>query len=89
MSWIVVMDTRAKKFLRKIPKKDATRIIRWTLDVEDDSVDPLKGDVKKLKKYIAGYRKRIGAYRIFFDVHKNEIVIYIVDVRRRTSTTYK
>lgn len=89
MTWHVVLNSQVHKALHKIPKKDALRIIKWTEDIEADVIRPLNGKVKKLRKHIAAYRIRIGNYRIFFDIYKKELVVYVMEVKRRTSTTYK
>ena len=34
------------------------------------------------------YRRRVGSYRIFFDLHRNQRIIFVSRVERRTSTTY-
>lgn len=48
--------------------------------------DPFAGDIKKLG---AGeYRRRIGSYRIFFDIRREDRVVSVTRVERRTSTTY-
>jgi mRNA-degrading endonuclease RelE of RelBE toxin-antitoxin system len=41
-----------------------------------------------LKSERAAWRRRVGSYRIFFDVYPDRQHIDVVDIARRTSTTY-
>jgi len=50
--------------------------------------DPLSGDIARLKNQPAAWRRRVGVWRIFFDLDPHLRVVDVVDIRRRTSTTY-
>jgi mRNA-degrading endonuclease RelE of RelBE toxin-antitoxin system len=50
--------------------------------------DPFHGDVRKLRGGWEGFRRRVGDWRIFFDVYPNEHQVVITTIQRRTSTTY-
>jgi mRNA-degrading endonuclease RelE of RelBE toxin-antitoxin system len=50
--------------------------------------DPLGGDIKRLQGERSAWRRRAGSYRIFFDVDPQNRIVDIVDIARRTSTTY-
>jgi mRNA-degrading endonuclease RelE of RelBE toxin-antitoxin system len=50
--------------------------------------DPLGGDLKHLRAERSTWRRRAGNYRIFFDVDPESLIVNIVDIARRTSTTY-
>jgi mRNA-degrading endonuclease RelE of RelBE toxin-antitoxin system len=52
-------------------------------------VDPFAGDVVQLKKVEAAFRRRVGDYRILFDVFRERRHVDIVAVLRRTTTTYR
>ena len=48
--------------------------------------DPFAGAIKRLG---AGeYRRRTGSYRIFFDIRREDRVVSVTRVERRTSATY-
>jgi mRNA-degrading endonuclease RelE of RelBE toxin-antitoxin system len=49
---------------------------------------PLQGDVRKLHGGHGGFRRRVGNWRIFFDLYSNENRLMITAIERRTSTTY-
>jgi mRNA-degrading endonuclease RelE of RelBE toxin-antitoxin system len=57
--------------------------------IEAMRVDPFAGDVLKLTHAAAGYRKRVGSYRVLFDAFHERRHVDVVAVLRRTSTTYK
>ena len=48
--------------------------------------DPFSGDVRKLGG--ASYRRRVGSYRIFFDLYPSLRFVQVTAITRRTSTTY-
>ena len=52
------------------------------------SQDPFSGDIVRLKNLPVTFRRRVGSWRIFFDVHPERQVVSVVDNVRRTSTTY-
>lgn len=84
MAWIVVLSNRAERNLRRVPAADRERILSA---VDEMCVDPLSGDVVKLKGQGA-FRRRVGSYRIIFSLDFAALAIGIIDIQRRTSTTY-
>ena len=41
-------------------------------------------NIKRLKgEYSEFYRFRIGDYRLFYSIHENEIIVYIIDIEHR------
>jgi len=48
--------------------------------------DPFQGDIKRLEP--SGWRRRVGDYRIFYDLYMKERRIVVTAILRRTSTTY-
>jgi hypothetical protein len=51
--------------------------------------NPFGGDLVKLKGEVATWRRRVGSYRIFFDVFPERLVVDVVEIARRTSTIYQ
>jgi mRNA-degrading endonuclease RelE of RelBE toxin-antitoxin system len=51
-------------------------------------LDPLSGDVVKLAGQNA-FRRRVGNYRIIFHVDFKSLTVGILDIQRRTTTTYR
>jgi mRNA-degrading endonuclease RelE of RelBE toxin-antitoxin system len=50
--------------------------------------DPLAGDVVKLAGQDA-FRRRVGNYRIIFAIDFRALAVGILDIQRRTTTTYR
>ena len=50
--------------------------------------NPFHGDVRKLQGGREGFRRRVGDWRIFFDVYPEEHRVVVTAIERRTSTTY-
>jgi mRNA-degrading endonuclease RelE of RelBE toxin-antitoxin system len=49
---------------------------------------PFVGDVKRLKGQATAWRRRVGNYRIVYDLYIEEHLIVVGGILRRTSTTY-
>jgi mRNA-degrading endonuclease RelE of RelBE toxin-antitoxin system len=83
MNWHLLVTNPARKDLKKLPSPDQVRI-ESALDAMQS--DPFSGDIKRLQP--SGWRRRIGNYRIFYDLDVDERRIVVTAITRRTSTTY-
>ena len=86
MSWKLISSNSARRNLRKLPLNDRLRIDRA---LDELALDPAQGDVLPLRNHPTAFRKRVGDYRIFFDLERDQRLIRVHDVVRRTSTTYR
>lgn len=84
-NWNIQIDENVYKELVRIPKKDADQIISI---IEDSLFNPYGGDIEKIKGEQYTWRRRIGTYRIFYEVHQERRLVHIFRVERRTSSTY-
>ena len=50
--------------------------------------DPFRGDIKRLQGQPTAWRRRVGNYRIIYDLYLDERLIVVNGILRRTSTTY-
>jgi mRNA-degrading endonuclease RelE of RelBE toxin-antitoxin system len=50
--------------------------------------DPFQGDLKRLKGAPSAWRRRVGNYRILYDLDFETREIAIHAILRRTTTTY-
>ncbi|MBI3710525.1 MAG: hypothetical protein HY246_23010 [Proteobacteria bacterium] len=50
--------------------------------------DPLTGDIVKLKG-TGAFRRRVGEFRIIFDIDFAARGVRVLDILRRTTTTYR
>lgn len=84
-NWDLLIDPKTYKQLDKLPRKDSKKIIA-TLQHPD--FNPYAGNIKKVKAEENVWRKRIGAYRIFYEINQSKNLVHIFWVERRTSKTY-
>jgi mRNA-degrading endonuclease RelE of RelBE toxin-antitoxin system len=66
-SWEVRIRKPADKGPRAAPRPDRARLLRALAEMQ---VDPFAGDVSRLHQEIAAFRRRVGEWRIFFDVDR-------------------
>jgi len=85
MTWNLQLTGPAQKEFRKLPSRDQARVKAALVAMEQD---PFQGDIKRLQGKPSGWRRRVGNYRILYDVHFERHLIVIAGIVRRTSTTY-
>ena len=85
MTWQLRIARQARKALERFPLRDQDSI---TTALEEMRNDPFSGDVIRLNNQAATFRRRVGNYRILFDVSPEDRALHVVAIRRRTSTTY-
>jgi len=51
--------------------------------------DPFQGDIKRLKGQSTAWHRRVGNYRIVYDLYFEQRLIVVAGIIRRTSTTYR
>ncbi len=85
MAWQLRIAKQVARKLKKVPRKDQERIAGAIADMR---MSPFRGDIARLKSESAAWRRRVGNYRIFFDVDVEELLVDVTDIRRRTTTTY-
>ena len=86
MNWEVKIAKRALKETRKIPKKDAERLL---IVLEEFEINPYQGDIEKIKSEDNVWRRRIGDYRILYEIKPKKRQIEVYQISRRTTTTYR
>jgi len=59
---------------------------RLVVTLEEMKDNPLDGDLTRIAIDI--WRRRIGNYRVVFQILPKEKIIFILGILRRTSTTY-
>ena len=85
MNWELKIDQHVIKYLRKVSKEDSRRIY---VIIQALVINPYGGDIKKLSDRADTWRRRVGSYRILYEVFLAKRVIHVYDVKRRTSQTY-
>jgi len=84
MEWTVVLAGPARKAFKRIPAGDRKRIEAALQEMQQN---PFQGDIRKLQG-LPGFRRRIGNWRILFEVVVERRHVVIAAIERRTSTTY-
>lgn len=84
-SWTVELTSKASRQLVKIDSETQQRILEHLTTLASD---PSGLDVKKLKARDNLWRLRVGRYRVFFQREKPRLVILVVEIVRRSDTTY-
>ena len=85
MDWQVKIANSAEKNLKKFPKKDRKRIMEVLNEL---GFNPYNGDIEKMEGEKSSWRRRVGNYRIFYDIYKEIKIISVTNIERRTSSTY-
>ena len=80
MAFEIIWDTDARKFLRKLDSKIASRIVRKVDFIRDHPQDYLE-PVKQTNSY----KLRVGDYRVIIDIdwEKEIVFVLLVDHRKR------
>lgn len=85
MSWKVKIAKRALKEIKRIPKKDAKRLL---FVLEQFTENPYQGDIEKIKGEDNVWRRRVSNYRILYEIIPKKQYIEVFQISRRTTTTY-
>ncbi len=84
-NWVLQIDPSVPKGLKRIPQKDKERILQIIKSLGED---PYFGDIQKISGEENVWRRRIGSYRIFYEIYPREKSVYVFHIERRTTTTY-
>jgi mRNA interferase RelE/StbE len=86
MTWNLSITGPAQKDFKKLPQKDQERVKAVLIAMQ---TEPFQGDLKRLKGKETAWRRRVGNYRIIYDLQFDERLIVVSGILRRTSTTYE
>lgn len=84
MKWGLVIGSRAKRQYRRIPSQDRRGIDAAFSEMCED---PFKGDVKTLHG-LNSLRRRVGDWRVLFELSEAKKLIIVTAIKRRGSSTY-
>jgi mRNA interferase RelE/StbE len=82
--YTVLVESKAKKQFKKMPKDQQTRILTALKTLEAEGLSN-KLDIKKLQGYQYHYRIRVGKLiRILFELSANRtIIVYSISIREK------
>ena len=86
MIWKITIHSKIGKQLKRFPKKDIKLIESVFFQLK---INPFVGDIKKMAGEENVWRRRIGPYRIFYELFVKEQIVFIFLIKRRTTTTYR
>jgi len=76
----ILLHPQAKKEIKNLPGHTKSKVIAC---IDDLAVNPTPRGSLRLKGRKGAYRIRVGDYRILYEVHVTEIVIYVIGVAHR------
>ena len=77
MSYTILYEKPALKFIQKQPKEQQRRILEAVHALPDS------GDIKQLKGHTGLLRLRVGSYRIIYTVDNGRLIVRIIDAGNR------
>lgn len=80
MAWRIVLAAPAQKDLEKVPVADHRRVMNRLAAL---AADPTTADIKKLEGKEAGWRLRVGDWRVRFEFRDEERAIVVLRVLPR------
>lgn len=83
MNLRLIITTEAEKQFSCFPKGDRVRLFTALREMAEN---PFSGNVRKLHGAKTIWRRRVGAYRILYELSSNSVFVYRIE--RRTSNTY-
>lgn len=86
MNWAIRLAEHARKQIKRIPPRDCSIILATLSRMKNN---PFTGNIKHLHNERSAYRRRVGDWRVFFDVYPETNIVVIVSIERRTTTTYR
>lgn len=86
MNWDFLLARAAARSLRSMPARDRQRINEAFNGMKEN---PFAGDVTALRgEYQGLFRRRIGPWRVIFELDTDRRSVLVHDILRRSSTTY-
>lgn len=80
MKYALLINPKVEKVLSKIEAKMALKIRDKIRELADD---PRPASSKKLEGHENAYRKRVGDYRIIYEIYAQKVLILIVNIGHR------
>jgi len=85
MNWGLILANQASRAIRRVPYYERAQI-RVALRLLSD--DPYSGDIKLLEGTNGTLRRRVGNWRILYQLDRERKVIVVTGIKRRGSNTY-
>jgi mRNA interferase RelE/StbE len=79
-------DRDIERLKERIRRQDFERL---RVAIRSLATEPWPHGVRKIKGAEKAYRIRVGGYRVVYEVYDNEQLVLLLQVARRTETTYR
>lgn len=79
-------DRDLDKLKKRIERHDLERLRAAIRGLADE---PRPQGVRKIRGTERAFRSRVGSYRVVYEVYDNENLVLILQVMRRTESTYR
>lgn len=79
-------DRDLQKLKARIVRQDFKRL---AMAIDKLASEPRPHNVRKIENAATAYRIRVGSYRIVYDIHDDKKLVLILQVARRSETTYR
>lgn len=77
MSYRVIIDKPAMKFLQKQPRQQQERLLKAIYQLPD------VGDIKPMSGHDNLYRLRVGTYRVIYTVENEILIVRVMTIGNR------
>ena len=77
MTYRVIIEKRAERFIRKQTKENQDRLITAIYKL------PFVGDVKPMEGRSGYYRLRVGDFRVIYTVERESVTVRVLDAGNR------
>ena len=77
MSYRIILDKPALKFLQKQPKAQQERLLRAIQGLPD------AGDIRPMSGHENLYRLRVGSYRVLYSVDGELLIVHVLTIGNR------
>ena len=77
MTYTILIQRPAEKFIAKLPRPDKERVLRAIAKL------PGEGDRKAMQGHPGLYRLRVGNYRILYTVDNGKLVVCVIGAGNR------
>jgi mRNA-degrading endonuclease RelE of RelBE toxin-antitoxin system len=84
-NWELEIDPSVFKVLKRTPRHHAEAILQV---IRLLPTNPYFGDIQKMKGVENAWRRRVGAYRLFYRIKAVEKILLVFHLERRTSKMY-
>jgi mRNA interferase RelE/StbE len=85
VNWGLILSNQASRAIRRVPYNERAQI-RVALRLLSDN--PYLGDIKLLAGTNGTLRRRVGTWRILYELDRERKVIVVTSIKRRSSNTY-